>query len=127
MPASHANTIDRISLPASAPARAPAIEDFLPFIASMSAVAAVRSPSSGDLSSLSRIAATENETAPANRTDRVTPTRLDAGACSHTAMIEPGAAGARRPESKSRLVATPVMPPRITARTSFGFIRTYGK
>ena len=68
-----------------------------------------------------------SETAAAETTDRVTPTRLDAGACSHTAMIEPGAAGARRPESKSRLVATPVMPPRITARTSFGFISTYGK
>jgi hypothetical protein len=42
-------------------------------------------------------------------------------------MIEPGAAGARRPTSKSTLTKTPVMPPAMVARISFGFISTYGK
>jgi hypothetical protein len=42
-------------------------------------------------------------------------------------MIEPGAAGARSPESNSTLTKTPDMPPRITAARSFGFISTYGK
>ena len=57
-------------------------------------------------------------------TERVTPTKLLAGVAIQTAMIEPGDATLRRPESKSWLVATPVMPPRITAAISLGFIRT---
>ena len=39
-------------------------------------------------------------------------------------LIEPGAAGARSPEPNVTLVATPVMPPRTTARTVLGFIST---
>ena len=65
-----------------------------------------------------------NETAAAKITDSVTPSRLLGGAWVQTAMIEPGAAGARSPESNVTLVATPVMPPRITARTVLGFIST---
>ena len=126
MPASQANTIDLISWLRPEP-RTDEASDFLPFIASMLAVAPARSPSSSARSSLSSTLATRKETLADRITDSVTPTRLPAGDCSQTAMIEPGAAGARRPESKIRLVATPVMPPRITARISFGFISTYGK
>ena len=122
MPASQAKTIER-TWPVRPRSRTSEAIDFLPFIASMEAVAPARSPSSAR-SSLSRKLATRKQTAAEKMTEQVTPTRLEAGAWSQTAMIEPGAAGARRPESKSRLVATPVMPPRITARISFGFMST---
>ncbi len=42
-------------------------------------------------------------------------------------MMEPGAAGARRPEPKTTLMNTPVMPSAIMAMISFGFMSTYGK
>ena len=42
-------------------------------------------------------------------------------------MIDPGAAGARNPDPNSTLMKTPVMPPRMVAAISFGFISTYGK
>ena len=41
-----------------------------------------------------------------------------------TAMIDPGAAGARRPELNARLMLIWVMPPAIIARISLGFIST---
>ncbi len=68
--------------------------------------------------------ATRKVTRAESTTERMTPSRLAAGAWSSTAMIEPGAAGARRPESRTRLVATPVMPPAIIARMRRGFMRT---
>ena len=49
------------------------------------------------------------------------------GVWMRTAMMLPGDAGARRPLWKATLVATPVMPPAMAARTSIGFISTYGK
>ena len=106
------------------PTSAPATEDFLPLLASIWAVAAARSPSSSPFSILSRKPATAKLTAAARTTDRVTPTKLPAGVAIQTAMIEPGEATLCRPESSSWLVATPVMPPRMTARTIFGFIST---
>ena len=51
----------------------PAIDDFLPFSDSISAVAAARSPSSGSLLVRSRTAAIKNVTAAAPSTERVTP------------------------------------------------------
>ena len=130
MPASQAKTMEwigpswRAAVPD--PTSAEEIEDFLPLFASISAVAAVRSPSSF-LSSLSRKEATRNDTVAARTTDSVTPMKLLGGTAAQTAMIEPGDAGERRPEPKTTFVATPVMPPRITAATSLGFISTYGK
>ncbi len=73
---------------------------------------------------MSRKAATRKETPAAATTEAVTPSRLFGGAAAHTAMIDPGEAGERRPEPKTRLVAMPVMPPAMTARISFGFAST---
>ena len=57
------------------PASADATLDFLPFIASISAVAAARSASSSTARSvLSSTEATRNETVAAPITDRITPT-----------------------------------------------------
>ena len=44
-----------------------------------------------------------------------------------TAMIDPGAAGARRPASKIVRVRMPTMPPAMVATSRIGFISTYGK
>ena len=76
---------------------------------------------------MSRTDATKNDTAAAATTDSVTPKYMLLGVCAHTARIEPGAAGARRPVSKSMLMAIPVMPPRIVAAISLGLASTYGK
>jgi hypothetical protein len=51
----------------------------LPFIASMEAVAAARSPASSDLSVFSRKAATRKVTAAERTTERMTPIRLGPG------------------------------------------------
>ena len=48
----------------------------------------------------------------ASSTERVTPTSCRGRSAAQTAMIEPGAAGARRPASKTTRVKMPVMPPR---------------
>ncbi len=108
------------------PASVAATEDFLPLLVSICAVAAIRSPSSSR-SILSRNDATRKETVAARITESVTPNRLPGGAAIQIAMMEPGDAGERSPELNSTFVATPVMPPRMQARTSLGFIRTYGK
>ena len=79
IPASQAKTMLRISRVAVAvavatpPVRAPATDDFLPLMASICAVAAVRSPSSSDLSIFSSSDATTSVTAAAPKTPRVTP------------------------------------------------------
>ena len=132
MPASQAKTMLltgplRAAAPAPAtpaPVRAPATDDFLPFMASMEAVAADRSPSSSPFSMRSRMAATMKLAAAPRTTERMTPTKLSGAVCESTAMIDPGAAGARRPEPKTMLVAICVAPPAIIARMSFGLART---
>ena len=123
MPASQANTIEVIG-PVCEPEPASVEEatDFLPFMLSMPAVAAPRSPSLR--SSLSRKPAIRKETAAEAITDRVTPTISPGGDAAQTAMIEPGAAGDRRPASKATFTPTPVMPPPMTAETRIGFIST---
>ena len=73
----------------------------MPFIPSIWAVAAARSPSSSRLRLARRmIEPMTNEVVAASRTDRLTPTKLSPGVWANTAMIEPGAAGARRPAPK---------------------------
>ena len=64
MPASQANTIERIGpcVARRGAGEGGGDQDFLPFIDSIAAVAADRSPSSSARSSLSRNAATRNET-----------------------------------------------------------------
>ena len=68
-----------------------------------------------------------NDVVAASSTDRRTPTKLPPGVCASTAMIEPGAAGARRPASKIVRVKMPTMPPEIMPSSRIGFISTYGK
>ncbi len=134
MPASQANTIERTGRPRAAtpaapaaaapPARADEATDFLPFIDSIDAVAAARSPESSDLSMRRRKPPTRKVTAAERSTERMTPGKLPFGVCARTAMIEPGAAGARRPEPKRTLVKTPVIPPAMTARMRRGLAST---
>ena len=100
---------------------------FLPFMASMDAVAAARSPSSRLRLARRMIEAMMNDVTAASRTDRLTPTKLSPGVWASTAMIEPGAAGARRPALKMVRVKMPTMPPAIVASRVRGFISTYGK
>ena len=110
MPASQANTILRIGSTRSVRAWAssasswfstPEIELSLPFRPSIWAVAAARSPSSSRLRLARRMTEPmRNDVAAANSTDRVTPTRLLPGVWAYTAMIDPGAAGARSPAPK---------------------------
>ena len=74
IPASQAKTMLLIGPVAAPPARAAATLDFLPFIASISAVAAARSAStSSERSVLSSNDATRNDTVAAPITDRITP------------------------------------------------------
>src|SRR5215211_3134004 len=95
----------------------------LPFRASICLVAAARSPSSSLLRLARRITeATRNDVAAARRTDRVTPTRLLPGVWAYTAMMEPGAAGARRPAPKITRVRMPTMPPAIVASRVMGIL-----
>ena len=68
-----------------------------------------------------------NDVVAASSTDRLTPTKLSPGVCASTAMIDPGAAGARRPAPKIVSVRMPTMPPAIVASRISGFISTYGK
>src|SRR3954447_11877051 len=105
---------------------APATELFFPFIASISAVASARSTVLLRLS-LSSSEQMMKDVAQASTTDRMTPTKLPRGVCASTAMIEPGAAGARRPASNSARVPMPTMPPAIVPSSRIGFISTYGK
>jgi hypothetical protein len=101
------------------------IELSLPLSPSIWAVAAARSPSSSRRRLARKI--TEpitNEVVAANRTDRVTPMRLLPGVWAYTAMIDPGAAGARRPAPKTTRVKMPTMPPAIVANKVSGFNST---
>ena len=136
MPASQAKTMALISgiEPAEAPAapaappaaNIPPTEDFLPFMASMSAAALARSPSS--LLDMRRMAQEiAAETTVAARKPRITPSIWAGGALLMRKMIEPGTAGERRPASKSSSTSTPDMPPRMVAMSSCGFMSTYGK
>ena len=63
------------------PTRAADTLDFLPFSASIPAVAAARSPSSSERSVLSSSEATANDTAAAPNTDSVTPRKLPVAVC----------------------------------------------
>lgn len=77
MPASQANTTLRTgpeSAAAPVPARVEETEDFLPFIDSIEAVAAPRSPSPLSFDMRSSRAPTANETAAATIQEMVTPT-----------------------------------------------------
>ena len=57
----------------------------------------------------------------------MTPNIDDLGVISNTAKIEPGEAGATKPECVNVSVNTPDIPPAITASNKRGFINTYGK
>ena len=86
MPASQAKTIERMGLVSTAVPPAPLARvaeaiDFLPFIASMSAVARLRSPSSSDLSVFRMNVATKKVAAAPRIHESVTPIRLAAGVC----------------------------------------------
>ena len=65
-----------------------------------------------------------NEVAAANSTDKVTPTRLLPGVWAYTAMIDPGAAGARSPAPNTTRVKIPTIPPAIVASNVRGFNST---
>ena len=93
-------------------------------MASMDAVAAARSPSSRFRLARRMIEAMTNDVTAASRTDRLTPMRLSPGVCARTAMIDPGAAGARRPAPKTVSVRMPTMPPAIVASRVNGFMST---
>ena len=67
------------------------------------------------------------DVAAASRTERITPTKLPPGVWASTAMIEPGAAGARSPASNTTRVPMPTMPPAIMPSSRIGFISTNGK
>ena len=62
-----------------------------------------------------------------SKTEATTPTMLAPGVWINTAMIDPGAAGARRPALKMVRVKMPTMPPEMVASRVNGFISTYGK
>ncbi|MPN59039.1 hypothetical protein SDC9_206757 [bioreactor metagenome] len=134
IPASQANTMEVMGPSAFllvAPREARAA-DFLPLLTSVAAMAADRSPAaplaiSRLREALKMIDATTKVTAAARTTERITPTYDPGAVCARTARKDPGAAGARRPEPKTMLVVTPVIPPRIIAISSVGFISTYGK
>jgi hypothetical protein len=108
-----------------APTSADATLDFA-LSASMSAVAACRSPSSSARSVFSSREATRNDTRP-----RRAPTGHAQEAARRGLGVDgddrAGAAGARSPDPNSTLMKTPVMPPRMVAAISLGFISTYGK
>src|SRR5664279_5894226 len=89
-------------MPSSTPVSTPATELFFPFIASIDAVAAARSPDSSAFFRPIRSSSEQitNDVVAASRTDSVTPTRLSPGVCAYTARIDPGAAGARSPAPK---------------------------
>ena len=63
----------------------------------------------------------------ARSTDSITPSILPLAVTSPIAIILPGEAGPTSPVPKSIFVATPVIPPAITAKNNAGFINTYGK
>ena len=71
--------------------------------------------------------ATRKVTAAEMITESTTPTTLAPGVCSKTAMMLPGAAGARSPEPAITLVSTPLAPPAIIATRRSGRLSTYGK
>ena len=73
------------------------------------------------------LAAMTNVTAADRMTDRMTAKYAPLAVWARTAMMLPGAAGARSAPPSSMFVVTPVMPPAISARMSIGFISAYGK
>ena len=68
-----------------------------------------------------------NVTAAARITDRMTAKYEPFAVCARTAMMLPGAAGARSAPPRSMFVVTPVAPPAMSARISIGFMSAYGK
>src|SRR5690606_4719929 len=111
-------------------ARFDRVLDDLPLLLSVCAMAAAKaaSPPSAARSRL-RLAnrnsmQTTKVTAAASTTDRITPRWLPGAVWNSTAKIEPGAAGATRPDWKMTLVSTPVAPPAMSPTIRMGLART---
>src|SRR5690606_6886660 len=147
IPASQANTTFWIGVVATAVAVAVAVvapvaarearlesaSDDLPLLASVCAIAAASgspaaSAAMSRLREASRIGAeTGNVTAAERSTDRMTPLWPPGAVWMSTAQIDPGAAGATRPDWKIMFVSTRVAPPAMRPTISSGLASTYGK
>src|SRR5690606_12883965 len=112
-------------------ARFDSVLEDLPLLLSVCAIAAAKaaSPVASAARSRLRLASrngmqTTNVTAAARRTDRITPRSLPGAVWNSTAKIEPGAAGATRPDRKITFVSTPVAPPAMSPTIRMGLART---
>ncbi|MFC5126533.1 hypothetical protein ACFPRL_25290 [Pseudoclavibacter helvolus] len=115
-------------------ARPESASDFLPLLASVCATASAKllAPDASAARSFLRearrmAAAMANVTAAERMTERMTPRWLPCAVMMRIAKIDPGEAGATRPDWKMTFVRTPVAPPPITARIRAGLASTYGK